>query len=82
MLASKIQIFCIHLGYYSGSEFGGGGYSSERVRPYGSPQPVDISAHGFNSHYNGYNEQGLDWGHSGYGHGYADSLGDKMHVSC
>lgn len=61
---------CIHLGYYSGSEFSGNGYSagSDRVRPYGSPQPVEIPSNSYNS--NGfYGGNGLGGGGGGVGIG-------------
>lgn len=60
---------CIHLGYYSGSEFAnsGNGYvGSDRVRPYGSPQPVDVPPTGYNA--NGY-FGGAAGGGGGYGGG-------------
>lgn len=60
---------CIHLGYYSGSEFSGNGYAgSDRVRPYGSPQPVDIPPNSYNSNsFYGGNGVGIDGGGGGGG---------------
>ncbi|XP_055307931.1 peroxisomal membrane protein PEX13-like isoform X2 [Sitodiplosis mosellana] len=82
-------------GYYSGSEFSGNGYAgSDRVRPYGSPQPVDIPATGYNSNgFYGAGGGGIGGGggYGGYGNGYDGAYdqgfdgniwGDKMnHLS-
>lgn len=81
-------MFCIHSGSYSSSEFNGNGYSSDRVRPYGSPSPVDIPANSPNNFnpqgYNGYgydasyDSHGSDWNQNGYG--YGNIWTEKMNV--
>lgn len=91
-----IFLICLHSGSYSSSEFNGNGYAVDRVRPYGSPQPIDLPPNSgqydpsFDSHGPDWNQNGIGNGNGygnsngngyGMGNGYGNMWTDKMSVN-